>query len=550
MGADAGRGVNPVVHRLLGALLALCAGPAFGLHVSVHTAQGIEHWRLPANAPAQRLAAAEVEHAPLGSLWKLLVQAYLLDRGLRTADYRCRGGDPEEVYCCAAGASIDAEEALLRSCGRYFEPARLALDAADWGDYWRALGAPSALTRLDALQPQTQVEVAALLELLQRLPARAELQRVLAAASLQQPAPVFEALGAGLRIKTWSWHRGEDLQDRIGGFAGWDSQGRALWAQGEGTSRGLLLAHAAALARWLPAPASLDAGGCVEVELFARYPIEAIEPAATPGALHGRYRLQFAHGSRFEIESRGEILLDAGPRLIARIPREDYVARVVEREGALQPAAAARALAVLARSYLQQQAQPGPSCLRIEDSSHTQRVLAQPPSMEARRIAAFSEGLVLAGMPVRYHLDQSGPGLFGWQPAVAAARSGAGSLDLLREAFPQADLARWEAAASACEALPAARDWLLAQLPRWRRQLLTEPGYAERRDFEVCRLKGGQPHVDRARARIHVRGNRSLQDRLDLAHEYLHLGFAAHPHGEDEAFIEAWARRLVLGAAE
>jgi len=43
-----------------------------------------------------------------------------------------------------------------------------------------------------------------------------------------------------------------------------------------------------------------------------------------------------------------------------------------------------------------------------------------------------------------------------------------------------------------------------------------------------------------------VRPLRSQQDRLALTHEYLHLAFAAHPDGLDEAFVETWARRLIL----
>jgi uncharacterized protein YfaQ (DUF2300 family) len=43
-----------------------------------------------------------------------------------------------------------------------------------------------------------------------------------------------------------------------------------------------------------------------------------------------------------------------------------------------------------------------------------------------------------------------------------------------------------------------------------------------------------------------VRGVRSLQDRLDLTHEYLHLAFEAHPNGQDETYIEGLARHLLL----
>ena len=65
---------------------------------------------------------------PLGSVWKLFVYGYLVDRNIATPDYTCSGGDPEEVYCCMTGGHIDREHALVQSCGRFFEPARLQLD--------------------------------------------------------------------------------------------------------------------------------------------------------------------------------------------------------------------------------------------------------------------------------------------------------------------------------------------------------------------------------------------------------------------------------------
>ncbi|MNG15361.1 hypothetical protein D3C84_991830 [compost metagenome] len=62
----------------------------------------------------------------------------------------------------------------------------------------------------------------------------------------------------------------------------------------------------------------------------------------------------------------------------------------------------------------------------------------------------------------------------------------------------------------------------------------------------MCRLLSGRPHVDRERRRIYVRELYSLQDRLDLTHEYLHLAFEAHPNGQDEGYIESLARQLLL----
>ena len=75
---------------------------------------------------------------PLGSLWKLFVYAWLFDTGAREPAYECRGQSKDEVYCCAAGGRIERDQALVKSCGLYFEPARLGISSADWRTYWQA----------------------------------------------------------------------------------------------------------------------------------------------------------------------------------------------------------------------------------------------------------------------------------------------------------------------------------------------------------------------------------------------------------------------------
>ncbi|ORB30091.1 SpoIID/LytB domain-containing protein, partial [Mycobacterium paraseoulense] len=85
-----------------------------------------------------------------------------------------------------------------------------------------------------------------------------------------------------------------------------------------------------------------------------------------------------------------------------RVSREEYVARVLEREASAQPKEAARALAVTIRTYLLQNAAPRGECLAIDDSSQRQRVAPRPASAPTRRIAAWSADLVLAGATVNY----------------------------------------------------------------------------------------------------------------------------------------------------
>ena len=536
--------------------------------------------------------------APLGSLWKLFVHAYEVDNAHAEVPYRCGGHDRDEVYCCERGGSIGRERALVQSCGLYFAPRRLGIEAADWRSYWQARRSPAWLQDLASLRPETEVPVGELLETLATLPAQDELRRVLLDVVLEaRDADVITHLGAQWRVKTWSWHRGDDADARIGGFAGWRLDGTPVWASGEGTSQRVLSGFASALAAssggggsvepspprvgfdrltpnggggsmgfdrptsngdgesWpmtavLPAPlpptgtSPHDASDCVDVRLFARYPIARLD--AQEGLLRGNYRVVFENGNSIDVRSGGEVMLDGERRLFARLSREEYVARVLEREAAAEPLQAARALAVAIRSYLQQNARRGGQCLAIDDSSATQRVAPRPASAAARAVAAFSADLVLTGADVRYHRDRAAPGTLSWQDAAQQARAGSGWRDLLAATWPRATLLRWDNPVHACRALPVARDWLLARLAAWRPLLDRETGYAETRDFEVCVLAGGRPHVERAQRRIHVRALASQQDRLDLVHEYLHLAFDAHPNGQDETYVEALARRLLL----
>ncbi|MBF3285345.1 DUF2300 domain-containing protein, partial [Pseudomonas aeruginosa] len=167
-------------------------------------------------------------------------------------------------------------------------------------------------------------------------------------------------------------------------------------------------------------------------------------------------------------------------------------------------------------------------------------------SAPTRRIAAWSADLVLAGATVNYHSDQPGPARLSWKHAVEQAGQGLGYDSILAQAFPRSSLSRWDNPVAACQPLPAAEDWLRKQRRQWRERLDREPGYEEIPSFSVCRLASGRPYVDRERERIFVRGLYSLQERLDLTHEYLHLAFRAHPSGQDENYVESLARRLLL----
>lgn len=487
--------------------------------------------------------------APLGSLWKLFVYAWLVDTDAREPAYECRGQSKEEVYCCTAGGKIERDQALVKSCGLYFEPARLGISAADWRSYWQARQAPSWLLDLPSVQPAQRVSVVELLKVLASLPAQDQARRVLLDVVLNAAdGNVVGELGGRLRVKTWSWLGDHDPQSRQGGFAGWTADGAPVWAGGRGTSQTVLRHYGQALAMVLPAAWPAEAGRCVEVGLFSKYPLARVsagERTVTSGPLQGDYRVEFANGNALDIHSDGELFL-LNNKLVARVDREEYVARVLEREAKAQPAEAAKALAVAIRTYLLQNAKRHGDCLSIDDSSNRQRVAPRPASAESRNIAAWTADLVLAGSTVTYHSDQPGPDKLAWQQAVEQANAGQRYDAILLHAYPRASLSRWGNPVASCEALPAAQDWLQKQRRGWRPKLASETGYNDVSTFAVCKLAFGRPFVDRERQRIYVRGVLTLQDRLDLTHEYLHLAFEAHPNGQDETYIEGLARHLLL----
>lgn len=101
--------------------------------------------------------------------------------------------------------------------------------------------------------------------------------------------------------------------------------------------------------------------------------------------------------------------------------------------------------------------------------------------------------------------------------------SGAGERydQILAFAYPDNSLSRWGAPRSTCQLLPKAKA-AGEKMPQWRRVLQDEMGYNEPDVFAVCRLVSGFPYTDRQQKRLFIRNFFTLQDRLDLTHEYLH----------------------------
>lgn len=557
-----------------GAVLACLAGSAHGagftnqnqLHLLLAAPGKLTYWQLTPKGQAQLRAIPSDAQVPLGSLWKLWVYAYLVDSQdttLTEQPYTCQGNNPEEAYCCSSkGEAVGRDQALARSCGLYFNPSRLNIDAARWRAYWQQRALPPSLLDLNQLGPEHSVWLMELIKSLAQLPAQHQAQRALLAVMIgNKGAPYAEQLGSRLRVKTWSWRDAQAAP--IGGFAGWLPDGSVVWAQAEGTSAQVLKTYAQALNQVLPNPAPAINTSCVQVNLFAAYPIsqvlDAAGKSAQPGPLKGQFKVLFAKGTAVTITSHGEISLAAArvdkPELTlsARVSEAEYLARVLEREAAPEPLEAAKALTITARTYLLQNARratnlSGPEeCLQIDDSSQTQRVSPNPARRSSLAIAYWTADLISQGAPVRYHLNQAADNRLSWQAAVQQARQGQSFHQILSAAFPANDLASQYSTTSLCKPLPQARSWLEAQIPKWRTALSAEPGFAPPALPQVCQLQTGNPYNDAAHNRIFARGFYSLQQRLDITHEYLHLAFGEYPTGQDETYIEQLARRLLLG---
>jgi uncharacterized protein YfaQ (DUF2300 family) len=521
----------------------------------------------PADTSAPAGAGASLPlslETPLGSVWKLFVYVYLLDQRIAAPGYQCTGSDREEVYCCTVGGHIDRDHALVQSCGLFFDTRRLRLDPEGWRQYWRVLKAPAWVQDLYALRPERRVRVIDLLDALQAVPARvrdATGDTLVSVVTSGRGEGTVSLYGSLLRMKTWTMPDPANPGASEGGAAGWLADGTPAWLGGRGGSPRVLAAAAPRIAPLIAQNAAPEDRACVVVDFFSRYPIRTVldtraggRPAPF-GQLNGAFSVGFENGNWLPIESHGELRLDRDrngkPVIIGRFGMNDYVARVVAREGDATQAQAAYALAVAARTYLIQRAERDRGCYRIDDSSRTQRVLPRAPDAAARAAANFTDGLVLVDASVQYHYDKAAPGQMSWLAAKADAQRGLTFDAILARTWPGATLTSFASPlAGDCVAVKGASDWLHREMPKWDARLADEAGYEKPDLPAVCQITSGHPYADVGRNRVYIRRLSSDDDRVALAHEYLHLAFAHHPRGQDEAFIEQTARRLLLRGIE
>ncbi|MES2964344.1 MAG: DUF2300 domain-containing protein [Bdellovibrionota bacterium] len=491
---------------------------------------------------------------PLGSLWKLFVYAHQAETGAHESSYTCRGTDPEEMFCCKVGESIDREQALARSCAPYFAPERLRLDEKKWESLWadKVVSAPGWLTDLKKLKPETVVSVDELLRVLVAMENKlASFDRIEAATVgtvvTGTARNSLKTYGSTLRVKTFTW-RDEKTKDRIdelgftGGFAGWMPDGSAIWVSRAGHGRD---AFQSELQTIVSRHMQTNDEGCVVVKYFDRHPVASISPAGE--RLRGPTKIRFKSGSSLSFDGDGSLLVErksASIGVSARLGMNEYVARVLEREVKTMPLDAARAFAIAIRTYLHQNSKKVGECLHIADSSHLQRVSPSAASAEALSIARWSERLVLSRVSkLRYHSTTEGPNRMSWLQAKGLAESGYSMSEILSTAYPSGVIAYGDFATEECRPNEAAAQWITEQSKRWRRRLVAEPGFETPDRLKVC-ASVAQVFADLDAQEIFVPKIRTADDEISAAHEYLHIGFRSHPRGQDERFIEKMARSL------
>jgi uncharacterized protein YfaQ (DUF2300 family) len=270
---------------------------------------------------------------------------------------------------------------------------------------------------------------------------------------------------------------------------------------------------------------------------------------AIAGPLVGRHVVEFENGQVLAVRSNGELTLardGAGvPHVHGRFGVNEYVARVLVREGGTTEPEAAKALAIAARSYLQQNAQLAGGCQHIADSSANQRVSPNPAPAAALDIARWTDQLVIDGTPVHYHSTAQSAGTLAWTHAVEQARGGRRFDAILAQAYPGGVLGTAALGGARCQRLAQNEQWLARMVPAWERVLRREPGYERPPQLPaVCALQIGMPYSEQSRNRIFMRPLATREDRITLAHEYVHIGLQRHPRGQDEEYVEQLARRL------
>lgn len=502
----------------------------------------------------------------LGSLWKVFFYTFAVAKDLVLTPYVCADPKLEDCSCGPVQVSggIDLQEALIHSCEPAFLMFKNSANAKDWQEYWQqAYGdtaVPIWLSDFDSFAATTRALPEEILFTLSKIRQNQEvfdrLRAALAlvpregtAAALEQDKP-----SAAVLLKTFTM--GDRVQGYHGGFAGWLDDATLVWVGA--SHRGAVTAETwfapvREQAQVLFGPEIVSPGTPpVCVGFLQDYPLRIVKDArgmtVMRGRLSGSYTAITQRGSTIVFTTRGQVTLSRAqdtPVLSGCFTLEDYIARVVQREGDDLPIAAKKALAITARTYLLDEAKrDDDGSLSIHDDSRKQRVSLTDPSHENLQIAQATQGLVLSG-PVLYHLTERRRGTLTVNDALRQAESGLDEAQILQAAFPAYKIIpMWRLAGLRCDPLVEAAEWLAYNLPAWKSRLaplgadLTFPA-------EVCRSRAAQAYY--FGRKVYVPSFVTTDDQLTVVHEWLHGAFAETPLGGDDVQIEALARELVMG---
>ncbi len=500
---------------------------------------------------------------PMGSLWKLFVYLYLVGEKIYPPPYQCKGHDIDEAFCCRKDHAVQMDRSLIQSCGLYFDINRLKIKQENWQPFWetKIKAFYPWLIKLSDLKPEANIRVSELLQVLSLINKHETIHQkttsVLSQVTLNGTAKgAFRHLGTLANIKTFTWNDPDDAEKRVGGFAGWLNDGTAVWTMGSGTSKQFMDRWSKALQTVLVKRLFNTAKECVKVDFFTQYPIEKITELSTkqeaePGLLNGKFRIDFSNGNQLVFKSNRQIRyhrIHNKKKLSGIFNINDYVARVMDREVAFDPPEAAKAFAIVIRTYLFQNGRKTSQCYRIDDSTRYQRVAINPPTEASRRLSYWTGNLVLHGASaVYYHGTQMSPNMLSWKFAKKMAASGLYYDEILNSVYQQHRIGKIETGKEfRCQRLPIIEKWLTAQSGLWDRDLTSINGYQKPNQVQVCKIDYGTAFSDLNQNKIYITDVRNYEDKIAMAHEYLHLCFKNHPLTMDEFFIERTARKLIL----
>lgn len=511
--------------------------------------------------PLQINSVAMKSRHPLGSLWKIFAFSYLMEHK-PVAPYHCHGHDQKGGYCSLTRGhgTVDLNTALIHSCELAFRHYKSLIPANAWRTYWQKISGNSAeawIFDLAEFGAELKVEPAQVLNLLGRIRLHAASWPALDAALTQiaftGTARSLSPYGSNTNLKIKTFTMGNSKEGYFGGIAGWFNKSTLFWLAGPDKSGRIASA-------WFPTMTRLVKSGSPQIpdespvkictQFLERYPLLAVKNtvgnAVKPGPLYGHFVAETTRETAVEFESAGDVSLKikkGQPQLTGCFSLEEYVARVVEREGSTLPFEAKKALGIAARTYaLRHSKKLGADYLSLPDSTNYQRVALTKPDQENQRAAGETAGLIVDA-DVFYHQDRQNGATMSLKEAKRQALAGVGFRQIVQIAYGKKLLPFSGLKDLPCQEMKTAKDWLKHNLELWQPRLAMI-GANMATPFKICSLDGKEAlYFDN---RIYMQGLHTTDDQITLVHEWLHAALAHTPQGRNEEKIERLARSLVL----